>query len=127
MVEKTFHVDAWPTGKTWEGTFDEVRHKTWCKCLRKAVTEARIHGFELTSDMQERQKVYVEVLLHAGRNGATCARNVEVYRDCLELSLFDAHITDSMDNIGWIRISKESKSAPTKLGGTMVHVMWRNS
>ena len=127
MVEKTFHVDAWPTGKTWEGTFDEVRHKTWCKCLRQAISAAREDGFSVTCEMQERQKVYVEVLLHAGRNGAQCARNVDVYHDCIALSLFDVHITGSMDNIGRIRISAERKSNPKKLGGTTVHVMWRDS
>ncbi len=124
MIEKTFHVDAWPTGKSWEGTFDENRHKTWCKCLRNAVSAARAEGFELTRDMQERQKVSVDVTLHAGRNGASCARNVDVYHDCIELSLFDAHITDSMDNVDKIRISKESKSAQKKLGCTTVHVVW---
>lgn len=125
MVEKTFFVDAWPTGKSWEGTFDEVRHKTWCKCLRKAVSASRAEGFELTHEMQERMKVSVDVTLHAGRNGASCARDVDVYHDCLELSLFDAHITDSMDLIDKIRISAERKSGPKKLGGTTVHVVWR--
>ena len=125
MVEKTFFVDAWPTGRTWEGTFDDVRHKTWCKCLRKAVSAAAEDGFHVTHEMQERMKVSVDVTLHAGRNGAQCARNVDVYHDCIALSLFDAHITDSMDLIGQIRISSERKSAPKRLGGTTVHVMWR--
>ena len=125
MIEKTFFVNAWPTGKSWAGTFDDNRHKTWCKCLRKAVSAARAEGFELTDEMRERQKVSVDVVLHAGHNGATCSGNVEVYHDCIELSLFDAHITDSMDNIGKIRISAEKKSSPKKIGGTSVHVVWR--
>lgn len=126
IVEKTLLVDAWPTGRSWDGTFDTNRHKTWCKCLRQARPAAREDGFSVTCEMQERKKVSVDVILHAGRNGATCARNVEVYHDCIELSLFDVHLTGSMDNIGQIRISAERKSNPKKLGCTTVHVTWRD-
>ena len=125
MKQASFLVNAWPTGRDAWGGINEYRHKTWCKCLRQAISAAREDGFSVTHEMQERMNVSVYVTLHAGRNGATAARNLYVYRDCIDLSLFDAHITSKMENIGKVSIAAERKSSPKKLGGTTVHVVWR--
>lgn len=126
MKQKRFFADAWPAARNYAGEIDDNRHKTWCKVLRRSVSDARRDGFELTDAMQHEAELVVSVTIHAGRNGARVKVGADAYRDSVLQGLLDAHLTGSTARVARLTITTEAKSSPKKLGGTTVDVTWRD-
>lgn len=127
MKQASFLVNAWPTGRDAWGGLNEYRHKTWCKCLRQAVSARRREGFDLTPDMQTKQQLSVNVTMHAGRNGASVSGDVKAYHDSIVTSLLDAYLTTSTVNVSSLKISAERKTGNAKkLGCTTVEITWKD-